>query len=262
MLSILSSIWTWIAIVVLILFWLPLLAIIRLFDRDPAHYTTGRWFRRLGVAMTYVNPMWSVNVDTGGLENPRNPYIVICNHQSMADIPIVSSLPWEMKWVGKKSLFQIPFAGQMMRLAGDISVDRSSPRSGAQALMAAREYLELNCSVLFFAEGTRSTDGRVGKFNEGAFGLAIKTGTPILPIALDGTVNALPKDSWIFGRSGEMFIKALKPIPTEGLKRADVGALAEETRIQIMNQIADWRGVDPAAVDGTLDSPSKDTSAS
>ncbi len=249
MITLLSSIWTWIAVGILILVWLPLLAIVRLFDRDPAYYKTGRWFRRVGVAMTKINPMWTIDVDPGNIENPRNPYIVVCNHQSLADIPVVSLLPWEMKWVGKKELFDLPISGTLMKLAGDISVDRSDKRSGAQALIKARDYLDKKCSVFFFPEGTRSKDGRVGRFNDGAFGLAIKAGVPVLPVALDGTVDALPKHSLLFSHSDDIRVKVLEPVSTEGLGRNDVRALQLQVRQIIINQIAEWRGVEPSTVD-------------
>ena len=250
MLAALRSLWTWSAIIFLIIIWLPLLAAIRLFDRDPALYRTGRWFRRLGAAMTRVNPAWHIQVS--GLEHvddPRRPYVVVSNHQSQADIPIVSLLPWEMKWVGKAELFRIPFVGAMMKLAGDIAVDRASNRSRAQVLITARDYLHKKCSVIFFAEGTRSPDGQVLAFNDGAFRLAIKEQVPVLPIAIEGTQDALPKHSWKFNTSGPMYVKVLPPVATEGLKKGDTAALREAVRDRIIEQIAAWRGTTPEAVD-------------
>lgn len=253
MISFLTSLWTWFAVAILILLWVPLLAVIRLFDRDPAYYRTGRWFRRVGVAMTKVNPAWTIDVDSGNIENPRNPYVMVCNHQSLADIPVVSLLPWEMKWVGKKELFDIPISGTLMRLAGDIAVDREDRRSGAQALIKAKEYLDKNCSVLFFPEGTRSKDGLVGRFNDGGFGLAIKAGVPVVPIALDGTVDALPKHSLKFGKADNIRVKVLEPVSTDGLDRKDARELQETVRSLIINQIAEWRGVHPSEVDRYAD---------
>ncbi|MFW6157592.1 MAG: lysophospholipid acyltransferase family protein, partial [Balneolaceae bacterium] len=119
-----KSLLIWICIVVLILFWLPMLALCRLFDRDPVRYRTGRLFRLLGKMMTRVNPGWRIRLEGLTDIDDRNPYIVVCNHLSNADIPVISNLPWEMKWVAKKELFDIPIVGWMMKLAGDISVNR------------------------------------------------------------------------------------------------------------------------------------------
>ena len=249
MVSTLRSLWVWFAVVTLILFWLPLLGIIRLFDRDPVRYRTGRWFRRLGVAMTRVNPAWRVYLSGEQITDPRRPYVVVSNHQSLADIPIISHLPWEMKWIGKKELFSLPFVGWMMQLAGDIAVDRSDRRSGARMLLQAHRYLERRCSVMFFPEGTRSPDGRVGRFNDGAFHLAIKAGVSVLPVVVEGSRGCLPKKSWRFGKPTDIFVRILSPVETSGLTTNDVATLRERVRGMIIRQIADWRSTDPAAVD-------------
>lgn len=249
MLSILRSLWTWAASSTLIVAWLPLLALIRLFDRDPARYRTGRWFRRLGAALTWINPSWRVHVSGTFPADPRHPYVVVCNHQSLADIPVISRLPWEMKWVAKTELFKIPFVGWMMNLAGDIQLDRSDARSGARALMQARQYLQQRCSVMFFPEGTRSPDGRVLPFTDGAFRLAIKERVPILPLVLDGTSDALPKHTWRFGPPRDIRLHVLPPIPTDGLKAADTERLRDDVRGRIIEQIAAWRSLSPTAID-------------
>ena len=233
----------------LILLWLPWLALVRLFDRDPAHYRTGRWFRRLGMTMTKVNPAWDITVSGVQVDDPRRPYVVVSNHLSNADIPIISCLPWEMKWVAKAALFRLPVVGWMLRLAGDIPVDRGNKRSRAAVLVTALHYLEAQCSVMFFPEGTRSRDGRVHRFNDGAFRLAIKAQVPILPLVLDGTQDALPKHSWTFGRADDVQLRVLPPVSTAGLRATDTEALRVRVRGQIIAQLAAWRGVPPEAVD-------------
>jgi 1-acyl-sn-glycerol-3-phosphate acyltransferase len=247
----LSSIWTWVATITLMIVWLPLLAVIRLFDRDPAQYTTGRWFRRLGSAMTRVNPVWDIRVDGSIPENPRRPYVVVSNHQSLADIPVISRLPWEMKWVAKAELFRIPIVGWLMRLAGDIPVNREDGRSRAGVLVLARSLLKRRCSVMFFPEGTRSRDGRVLPFNEGAFRLAIKEQVPILPLVIDGTQNALPKHDWRFGRADHIRLRILPEIPTTNMKGPDAEVLRDRARTAIIEQIAVWRNVRPEDVDAS-----------
>jgi 1-acyl-sn-glycerol-3-phosphate acyltransferase len=249
MLSSLKSAYIWFAIVALILLWLPLLALIRVFDSDPVHYRTGRWFRRLGVAMTKVNPAWKLTV-TGQLPgNPRNPYIVVSNHQSMADIPLISHLPWEMKWIGKTELFRLPVVGWMMRLAGDIPLERGNVRSGAKALLRAGWYLQRKCSVMFFPEGTRSSDVRVGPFNDGAFQLAIKYHIPILPVVVDGSHDCLPKKSWRFGPRQSIRVHVLSPVDTAAMVPGEAVALKDHVRIAIIATIAEWRCVPPQSVD-------------
>lgn len=247
----LRSLWAWAAITTLIVTWLPLLAVIRLFDRDPAHYRTGYWFRRLGCYMTRVNPSWRVQVSGYRVDDPRRPYVVVSNHQSLADIPVISCLPWEMKWVAKSELFRIPFVGWMMRLAGDIEVDRADPKSRSRVLLGVRRYLQNKCSVMFFPEGTRSRDGRVLDFNEGAFMLAIKEQIPILPVVVDGTRGALPKHSWRFGEAPDVRVHVLPPVETTGLTRADGSRICREIRARIIEELASWRGLPVTAVDAS-----------
>lgn len=255
--GVLRSALIWLAMLSIIILMLPTMALVRLFDHHPVRYRTGRTFRRMGSWMTRVNPAW--RIDTQG-ENPsdlEHPYVVVSNHQSNADVPLVSRLPWEMKWIGKKELFDIPFVGWLMKMSGDIEVDRKDPRSRATVLSRAQAYLDQGCSVMFFPEGTRSKDGRVKAFYDGAFRLAIQAQVPVLPIALDGTTDALPKHDWKFGKPSDVYLKVLPPVPTLGLTRHDVAELRDRVRTAIVEQIAAWRGEPVTAVNA----PPKETAS-
>jgi 1-acyl-sn-glycerol-3-phosphate acyltransferase len=236
MISVLKSIWIWVAMVSLIVLWLPLIGLIWLFDRDPVRFRTGRWFRRLGVSMVKCNPAWRVHVS--GVENFERgrAYVVVSNHQSLADIPLVCLLPWEMKWIAKAELFRVPFVGWMMRLAGDIPLDRSQ-KSGAPALLRAKKYLLQKCPVMIFPEGTRSPDGNVKDFTDGAFLLAIKAGAPVLPVAVEGSYAALRKNSWKFGEPQDVYLTVLEPVDTGGLTSKDVESLRERTQRLIEDEV-------------------------
>lgn len=259
--SALRSIWIWFATISLIILWLPLLALVKLFDRDPVRYRTGRWFRRLGVAMTKVNPAWRLHISGEPVTNPRRPYVVVSNHQSHADIPLISHLPWEMKWLAKVELFKLPFVGWMLKLAGDIPVNRQDKRQGVQVLLTAGHYLQQKCSVMFFPEGTRSPDGKVHNFNEGAFRLAIKEQVPILPLVIEGSRDCLPKHGWKFGRPGDIFLMVLPPVETTGLHAKDTSALCERIRQMMIQQIAEWRNVPTEEVDALVHVQSAEASA-
>lgn len=239
---------TWAAILVLILVWLPLLVVVRLFDRSPVHYATGRLFRRLGALMTKVNPAWSIMQTGTPPADPRHPYVVVSNHQSNADIPVISRLPWEMKWVAKQVMFDLPVVGWLLKLAGDIPVDRRDPQSRSEVLPRAKAILENRCSVMIFPEGTRSRDGRVRRFQDGSFRLAIEAGVPVLPLALDGTAAALPKDGWAFGEVS-VRLHVFDPVPTKDLTPEDAPLLRERVRQTIIEKVAMWREQPAAAVD-------------
>jgi 1-acyl-sn-glycerol-3-phosphate acyltransferase len=217
---------------------------IRLTDRDPVRYRTGRAFRTLGYMISKVNPNWKVTIEGAEEIDDRNPYVMVSNHLSNADIPVISNLPWEMKWVAKKELFSIPVLGWMMKLAGDIAVDRSAAGKKVGVFKQCKYYLDRDISVMFFPEGTRSRNGRLNRFAYGAFDLAIREQVPLLPIALDGTQGCLPKQTWVFEENVFVRMKVLDPIPTKGLTKSDTEKLVDQVRSAILKQLAEWRNED------------------
>jgi 1-acyl-sn-glycerol-3-phosphate acyltransferase len=248
----LISLYVWFSFSITLLVWFCLVGISRLFDRDPVRYRTGYLFRKIGNATTLINPSWKLHISGEAVLNPRNPYVVVCNHQSLADIPLISNLPWEMKWMAKEELFHIPIVGLMMQWSGDIAVNRKNARSGAQALIKAQSVLAQKCSVMIFPEGTRTQDGRVRQFSDGAFHLAIRAKVPILPLVIEGSRDCIPKHSWKFGKPSDILLKILPPIDTSSFSVQDVAVLRDTVRTAIMNQIAEWRNVSLAEVDGTV----------
>lgn len=228
------SLWVWISGTIIGFLWVPWLAIVYFFTapRDPGRYTVGRWFRRAAVLVTTINPLWRFRTTGVRIHDPRRPYIAVANHESFADIFLLSHLPWEMKWLSKEAIFKIPFMGWMMRMAGDVAVRRGDANSRAQALADCRDRLEKGVSVMIMPEGTRSPDGTVQKFHDGAFRLAVETGCPILPIAVAGTRACLAKGSWIIGRANAI-ARVLPPVETAGLTLDDVPALRERVRQMI-----------------------------
>ncbi len=174
----------------------------------------------------------------------------------MADIPCISFVPWDMKWVSKTAIFKFPVVGSLLRLAGDIPVNRSDKNSRGGVYAKARNMLDRNCSVMFFAEGTRSKDDRVLPFHDGAFKLAIDAQVPILPIVIDGSHDCLPKHSWIFTKDAKVRIQVLDPIETRSMNQRDLPALRNLVRNTIMDRLADWRGVSRLEVDSLIPTPS------
>jgi 1-acyl-sn-glycerol-3-phosphate acyltransferase len=154
---------------------------------------------------------------------------VVSNHESFADILLISHLPWEMKWLSKAELFRIPVMGWMMWLAGDIPVKRGFGPSAVEAMERCREALRKRVSVMIFPEGTRSKTSELLPFKDGAFRLAIEEGVPILPLAVSGTGTALPKHGWRFNHSSAE-VRVLDPVETTGLTLADVPTLKARTR--------------------------------
>jgi 1-acyl-sn-glycerol-3-phosphate acyltransferase len=230
----LASIWTWLVLGLSILLWLPLMALIRLVTApfDSGRYWVGLFFRQLARVTVTANPLWKFRTSGVRLANPRRPYVVVSNHESFTDILLISLLPWEMKWMSKIEILRIPVLGWDMKLAGDIPVDRGDRRSAVKALQLSRAVLARRVSVMIFPEGTRSPDGEMLPFKDGAFRLAVDAGVPILPLALAGTRTALRKHDWRFGKAIAE-VRVLEPVETTGLTTADIPALRDRVVAQI-----------------------------
>ena len=237
----LRSAWIWAATATLVILWVPLLGAIRLFDRDPRRLRTGRWFRHLGPALAKVNP-WRIHVSGREHMAANQVYVVVSNHQSLADIPVVSFIKLDTKWLGKAEGFRFPLFGWMLRWAGDIPIDRSNRREGAKAMLQCARYLRQRVSVVFFPEGTRSPDGRVLPFNEGPFHLAIREQVPILPLVVEGSGAALPRDTWLFGGTQDIHLRILEPVPVDGWTIKQVPALRDAVRQKIVDELDRLRG--------------------
>jgi 1-acyl-sn-glycerol-3-phosphate acyltransferase len=236
------SVWSWFVFGACALIWLPTMAVVRLvtlpFDRG--NYWTGYLFRRLPVVHQKLTPLWHFRVSGDLPRDPRNPYVVVANHESFADILLISHLPWEMKWLSKKELFKIPVAGWAMHLAGDVQLERGDRGSASEAMGRCKEVLAQRVSVMIFPEGTRAHDGELGAFKDGAFRLAIETQLPILPLCVTGTKEALRKHDWRFGRA-EAEVRVLPPVDTVGLTIDDVPALKAQVRDLISAELVRMR---------------------
>ncbi|HTS88889.1 MAG TPA: lysophospholipid acyltransferase family protein [Gemmatimonadales bacterium] len=245
----LVSIWTWFVLGACLLLWLPILALVRLvtapFDRGL--YWAGFLFRKIAVVTAGLNPLWHFRVSGTLPLDPRNPYVVVSNHESFVDILLISHLPWEMKWLSKVELLRVPVLGWDMWLAGDVPVERGAARSAAKAMRRCERILQRKVSVIIFPEGTRTSDREMLPFKDGAFRLAIEAGVPILPLAVFGTASALPKHGWRFGWS-RAEVRVLEPVETAGLTSRDVAGLRERVRDQIARARAELRGTMSDAV--------------
>ena len=240
------SVWAWLVLVVCIVLWFPLLAIVRLLTApfDPGRYFPGRIFRKIGPAMATLNPLWRFRYSGTMPKDPRRPFVVVSNHESFADILLISYLPWEMKWLSKAELFRIPIMGWMMLLVGDIPVKRGFGPSAVEAMARCRKALDNRVSVMIFPEGTRSKTSELLPFKDGAFRLAIEAGVPILPLAVSGTGTALRKHDWRFGRS-DAEVRVLEPVETAGLGLSDIPELkarVRQTIVEARDSLAASRG--------------------
>lgn len=157
-------------------------------------------------------PTWNFEIDIPDELNLNQPTLVVANHQSFLDIPLLYLLPWNMKWVTKKSMRKIPILGWMITMTGHIPIDRKSLRS-FQALDRLIEPIRRGIPGMIFPEGTRSRDGHVQRLKRGAFRLALTHDLQIMPVVISGGFRAMPPGSWKFRFHNKFTISVLTPVP-------------------------------------------------
>ncbi|HEX7253775.1 MAG TPA: lysophospholipid acyltransferase family protein [Thermoanaerobaculia bacterium] len=228
----------WVSCVVTVIAWTPLILLFRLltFPWDRDRYRVGRLFHDSAAFVARINPFWNFRIRDEVHPDDRRPYVFVANHSSFTDVFLLASLPWEMKFLSKKSIFRIPLLGWQMRIAGDVPIVRGDRESVRAAMEELRRRLDRRLSVVFFPEGTRSPDGSLGEFREGAFRLAIEAGVPVLPLAIYGASSSLPKHSVVFQPTAATVV-VLPPESTEGLTAADAPRLAARVRDRIAEAI-------------------------
>ena len=179
-----------------------------------------------------------VKVEVEGLENvdENEKYLVVSNHQSVFDIPVISAnMPLNLRIFAKKELSRIPYFGQMMLLYDFTFVDRKNKRQAVKDLKRAAELMK-HYSYLVFPEGTRTKDGTVGKFKSGAFSLAFDTGERILPVAIKG-VDRIMKPGQLIVNPGTVKMKILEPVSlNKGESRKDIADRLQRIISENVNQ--------------------------
>lgn len=188
-------------------------------------------------------PFWRVSIE--GLEKIEDgkAYVMTPNHQSAADIMVLFKLRKQFRWVSKHSVFYVPFLGWMMAMAGYVGIKRGDSKSRVNMMERCKAILRQGTPIMIFPEGTRSTTPNMRTFKRGAFSLACDVGVPVLPIVLDGTLEALPKNSWIFQHTKplEIRIRVLDPISPADFD-GDAGKLMAETRRRMEAKLVEIRG--------------------
>jgi len=185
----------------------------------------GAWARTIARATPmFVHVIGRDNID------PEQSYVVVSNHQSVFDILVLYGwLGIDFRWVMKIEIRSIPGIGAACAALGHIYIDRSDHQAAIASINAATETISGGTSVIFFPEGTRSEDGRLKRFKKGAFRFAVDTGLPILPVTVDGVCDVLPARRYDL-RPGSARLVIHPPVPTVGLKTADLPALNHQIR--------------------------------
>jgi 1-acyl-sn-glycerol-3-phosphate acyltransferase len=198
-----------------------------LFDR------TGFFAHRCARAWAWlILATTGVDVEVTGLERLERgkTYIFVSNHQSIYDIPVVFwNVPWQLRIIAKASLGSFPFLGWHLSRTGHLLVDRKR----AEAFSILKRWKGLvsqGLSLLVFPEGTRSADGKVGRFKGGSFLLAIQAQLPIVPLSVSGSRHVMLKNR-LMTCPGHVRLVVHDPVVTTDFEPTADGARALASRV-------------------------------
>ena len=215
---------------VTIFFVLSLIALVICFPFDKPRRVVHELSR--GICMCFWYPPFTWKRTIKGLENvdKKKSYVIAINHNSMADILALYFVPLNFRWVSKREVFRIPYIGQFLHIHGDIAIDRSR---GADSMRKVTEqgkmWIGRGASIAMFPEGTRSKDGEIARFKQGAFALAKEAGVEILPVVMHGTRDVIKKNFMVNWRN-HLTVSVLPPISVEDVENTPMPELIERTR--------------------------------
>jgi 1-acyl-sn-glycerol-3-phosphate acyltransferase len=212
--------------------WLTVLVAMLSSPRIASRYVAANWARMIA----FLTPVW-VTIEGAENADPERSYVVVCNHQSQYDIFLVYGwLKLDLKWVLKAELRKVPGVGIGCEKAGHIYVDRSNPEQARKAVRDALDGVGDGVGILFFAEGTRSQDGKLKPFKKGAFRVATSQKLPVLPVTIIGTRDVQkPKSLFIF--PGRIRMVVHPPIEVEEEDAEAVNRLMAQTRQAIASAL-------------------------
>jgi 1-acyl-sn-glycerol-3-phosphate acyltransferase len=198
-----------------------------LFDRSGRrlHWFSYAWSWL--IMKTIFSPMTVTGLDK---IDTSKPHVYAANHASALDIPVLYvNLPFQFRIAFKKELLSYPVVGWQLKRSGQICIDQQNPSHSISSIRAALKGLKAGLPLVIFPEGGRTPDGEIKPFLPGAFFLAIKAQVDIVPVALVGTYELLPMDTYhIKCRPLEMRVG--EPIPTKGLTMRDMEALSSKVQ--------------------------------
>lgn len=176
--------------------------------RRLLHYFGGFW------AMMYihVNPTWRIRYEGRDHIDPNKTCVLIANHSSYWDIWVLYGLYKPYKFVSKESIFKVPFVGQNMYLNQYVEIKRGDLKSIKEMMATCKDWLNRGVSILLFPEGTRSEDGEIQNFRDGAFRLAVDCDVPVVPIVIKGTHEILPKNAKLLKFKSDIVVRVLPPV--------------------------------------------------
>lgn len=182
--------------------------------------------------MLKASPYWDINIEGSEKYNPDEPTVFVANHESFLDVVLIYHLPWKMKWVVKQDMAYIPVMGWMVWLTGQLTIDRKS-KTALKRLSNLIEPLKNKIPVMIFPEGTRSKDGKLKPFKNGAFLIAKEYGFKLQPMVITGGYKAMPPGMRALNPNANFKLRVLDTIDPN--KFENVRALRSFTQ-QVMEE--------------------------
>jgi 1-acyl-sn-glycerol-3-phosphate acyltransferase len=176
------------------------------------------------------------------------PHVYVANHVSIMDIPAILLAVPDHGFVAKRELSKVPLFGPAARAAGVVYIDRENRKEAFAAYEEAADKVRAGRSVIVFPEGTRGAAYGLRPFKKGPFVLAIRSGVPIIPVIIHGTIEVTPNGR-LDVTPGTVNIHLLDPIPTAGLTYDDRTVLADTVRARMAEAMATHYGVTPSLID-------------
>ncbi len=189
-----------------------------------------------------INPNWRLSYEGLDHIDDNKTYVLISNHQSLADILAVYGTHKYFKWVSKSEIGKVPFVGWNMYLNQYVFLERGDMKSIKHMMQKCKEWLNKKVSVMLFPEGTRSSDGKLHPFRDGAFKLALDCDVELVPIVIDGTLETLPKGSSYLNFKRDISVRVLPAIRPEDFK-GQPGKMRSHVHQLMAQTLADMRGV-------------------
>lgn len=187
-----------------------------------------------------ASPWWNIQIEGTDKFDSSEPTIFVCNHQSFLDMAVIYHLPWKMKWISKKSLTYIPVMGWLVLLTGHLTINRSS-KTALKKLDNLVQPLKDFVPVMIFPEGTRTMDGEVKPFKNGAFLLAMEHGFKIQPMVIDGGHAAMPSGSGNINPNVTFKLKVLDAVQPDNFE--NLIELKKHVRSLMIAQLKELRRI-------------------
>lgn len=237
-------VWAFVLVTLPVLFVGALLIFLVTFPFDRRRVLLHLYSCLWGSLYVWTNPLWRCRF-VGRERLPwRSAAVLVANHASLIDILVLYGLFRPYKWVSKVENFRIPIVGWNMVLNGYVSLTRGAADSVRRMMARCLELLAIGAPVLLFPEGTRTTTGELQAFKEGAFKLALQAGVPVIPIAIFGTYEALPKHGLMLRTRMDAVVEVLEPLNSRAYESP--GALRDAARAAIAQALARRAGPLPA----------------